>query len=91
MNTEPPTIHDNDREYPATAVDAIGGEPVAVIAGDAHVKLYTWHGVTPPYTFDNAQVLYVDMGDAYALAECFGAAADCVVGSLIDRRDGIGR
>jgi hypothetical protein len=89
MNTEPPTIHDDGREYPATAVDAIGGEPVAVIAGDVHVKLYTWHGVAPPYTFGNAQVLYVAFSDAYALAECFGVAADCVVNSLIDRRDGV--
>ena len=85
MDNNRPTFRIADKDYPPTIVDAIGAEPVSVMAGDAHVKLYTWHGVTPPYTEGNAQVLYVAVSDAYTLADCLGQAADCVVNKMIDR------
>ena len=83
-----PTFRIADKDYPPTIVDAIGAEPVSVMAGDAHVKLYTWHGVTPPYTEGNAQVLYVAVSDAYTLADCLGQAADHVVATALDRKEG---
>jgi hypothetical protein len=80
-----PTIQSGNNTYPPTVIDAIGGEPAGIMIGDAHVKLLTWHGVTPPYTFANAQVLYVNASDAYNLADCLREAADRLLCTLLDR------
>jgi hypothetical protein len=85
--TEAVTIEDGDNSVPALAVDAIGGEPASILAGEFHVQIHTWHGVTPPYTANNAQVLYLTPSAAYEFGEALMAAADEVVNKSIDRRE----
>ena len=70
--------------YPASATDAIGGEPVAVMAGEAHVRLHTWHGITGPYEVDNSQVLHLTVSGAHSLGQSLMAAADYLARRLGD-------
>ncbi len=84
--TTPITIEDGDDSRPALAVDAIGGEPTAIVCGEFHVQIHTWHGVTPPYTIGNAQVLYLTPSAAYTLGETLMAAADAVAYTILDRK-----
>ncbi len=81
------TIEDGNNNFrPALAVDAIGGEPTDIVAGEVHVQILTWHGVTPPYTMSNAQVLYLALSDAYLVSEKLMEAADAVSYAILDRQ-----
>ena len=81
-----PSARPNDNTHPALATDAIGGEPVAVVAGEAHVKIFTWSGLAEPYTVDNAQVVYLTPGAAYLVGEAIAGAADTVINNLLERQ-----
>lgn len=82
------TFLSGDRELPPTVIDAIGGEPAAVFGGDAHVKVYTWSGALPPYTTDNAQVLYLTVDSARSLGVVLTDAAAHVARNLDDEEIG---
>lgn len=88
MNDNRPTIEFDGNDHPPLITDAIGGEPVSVMATDFHVKVLTWHGVTEPYTVDNAQALYLTPRNAYTLGETLMDAADRVTFKALDRQEG---
>jgi len=83
--TDSPSARPGDDNYLLVTLDAVGGEPVAIMAGECHVQILTWHGVAKPHTVGNAQVAYLTSSAGYQFGEALAAAADEVVNNSIDR------